>query len=78
MFLLALCLLCAIHFHTIDTDVFLCTLFIPQSCKDDRKFTHNCCPVAKHEGSSVLDQNEHDIDASVNDQIFSYLVRRIA
>ncbi len=38
-----ICLLCAIRFHTIATDVLLYTLFISQSYKDDRKFTRKCC-----------------------------------
>jgi len=52
--LIPLCLLCAIHFHTVD--MLLCTLFISQSWKDDRKCTRNCCPGAKHEISFLLDQ----------------------
>ncbi len=43
MFIWVLCLLCAIHFPTIATDVLLCTLFMSQSCKDDRTFTQDCC-----------------------------------
>ncbi len=38
-----ICLLCAIRFRTIATDVLLYTLFISQSYKDDRKFTRKCC-----------------------------------
>ncbi len=40
---IALFTICAIHFHTIATDVLLCTLFISQSCKDERKCTCDCC-----------------------------------
>ncbi len=55
MFISVIVQLCAIHFHNVDKDIYFAHSSL-HSYKDDRNFTHNYCPVAKHEGSCVLDQ----------------------